>query len=264
MKLGPYVLGPNDTEENGIYTGDALVAMRELPGDCLDAVITDPPYCSGGFSESNKSRAAGQGLRSENIRRLGWFIGDNMGAAGLSWLMRCLAVESQRTVKRTGSLLIFCDWRMHAILVPAIESSGLRHQNLLIWNKGSMGLGFGFRHQHELIMHFTLGAPEYHDAGTSNVITAGRMPAQSRLHQTQKPLELMAYLVRVVVPPGGIVVDPFVGSGSTAAACKQLGRRYLAFEIDPDTAEMARQRVRETQPPLFVEEPEPQQAEMEL
>jgi len=78
-----------------------------------------------------------------------------------------------------------------------------------------------------------------------------------RVHPTQKPVGL--YHNIIARTPGDIVVDPFVGSGSVAMAAKMLGRRYLAFEIDPDMAETARERVRNTQPPLFVLEPEQQE-----
>ena len=61
-----------------------------------------------------------------------------------------------------------------------------------------------------------------------------------------------------------VVWDPFTGGGVVPAVCKQLGRRYLAFEIDPKTADMARERVRNTQPPLFVPEPEQPQLELDL
>jgi len=69
-----------------------------------------------------------------------------------------------------------------------------------------------------------------------------------RIHPTQKPVGL--YYNIIARTPGDIVFDPCVGSATTAKACKMLGRRYLAFEIDPDVAETARQRMRETQPPL--------------
>jgi len=99
---------------------------------------------------------------------------------------------------------------------------------------------------------------------------------KSRLYQSQMDVQLsttkgnykvgdsnwgkshhdMVRYVNAFSQPGLIVLDPFSGSGTTAAACKQLGRNYLGFEIDPDTAELARQRVRDTQPPLFVVEHE--------
>ena len=68
--------------------------------------------------------------------------------------------------------------------------------------------------------------------------------------------------VRYLCEANGIVFDPFTGGGTVPAVCKMLGRNYIAFEIDPDTAEDARERVLNTQPPLFVLEPE--QVEMEL
>ena len=248
MKLGAYELGP-DGENEGIYTGDAL-GICNIPSGSIDALIFDPPYCAGAISESQRTKLTGQGLRSENIRRFGWFIGDNMGTAGLAYLMRQIALIGANIIKPTGSLLTFCDWRMVSSVQPAIESAGLRFQNLVIWNKGSMGLGNGFRCQHELILHFTLGSPEYYDKGVSNVITCSRVSRLDKVHQTQKPVELMMALIRVVVPRNGIVVDSFCGSAATCIAAKCLGRRYLAFEIDPATAELARTRVRMTPSPL--------------
>ena len=64
------------------------------------------------------------------------------------------------------------------------------------------------------------------------------------------------------VESDNVIFDPFAGGGTAPAVCKMLGRRYLAFEIEPDVAEMARERVRLTQPPLFV--PQAEQMEMEM
>lgn len=262
MQLGKYQLGPNDFPQNGIYTGDALCCLRDIPDRSVDAFVMDPPYCSGAISESKRTRAKGQGLRSKSIERFGWFIGDNMGTAGLTYLLRSIAIEARRICKPTSSLFTFCDWRMIPALEPAIESTGLRWQGLIVWDKGHMGLGAGFRCQHEIIMHFTFGAPSYYDRGTANVLYSQRVPSNERLHQTQKPIDLLNQLIHVAVPAGGIVCDPFCGSGSTCVSAKILGRRYLAFEIDPDIAELARNRVRNTQPPLFI--PEPEQLEIAL
>lgn len=236
-----------------LHNADCLDVPRKMPDGSVDAVVTDPPYCSGSTSESQRTRAAGQGLRSETIRRFGWFVGDNMGTAGLVWLMRSVAVESKRVCKPTGSLLAFCDWRMMSSLQPAIESAGLRFQNLIVWDKASMGLGIGFRHQHELILHFTFGSPEYSHKGTSNVLTAGRVQAEEREHQTEKPVELMRQLVSVVVPPSGVVLDPFMGSGTTIVSALQLGRSGIGIEIDKHYFDVARKRIEEaaSEGPLF-------------
>lgn len=239
-----------------IRLGDCLQVMASIPDQTVDVVATDPPYCAGAISESQRTRAAGQGLRSENIRRFGWFVGDNMGTAGLVWLLRMVAIESRRILKPTGHLLVFCDWRMLSSLQPAIESASLRYQDLIVWDKGSFGLGTGFRKQHELVMHFTNGSPEYHDKATGNVIRCPRVAIDDREHQTQKPVPLLESLIRVVCPEGGTVVDPFCGSGATAEACVRLDRHFIGCDHDPENVAVAEKRVQEQRRksarPLFV------------
>jgi DNA modification methylase len=230
-----------------VYHGDCLDVMASLGDGEFDAIVTDPPYCSGSVSEASRVAAKGQGLRSEILRRFGWFTGDNMGTAGLAYLLRSVAVEATRVVRPTGSVLMFCDWRMVANLAPAIESAGLRMQNLLVWDKGSMGLGTGFRTQHEMILHYTLGSPEYHAADVGNVIRSRRVSKEDRDHQTQKPVELMEDIVRVVCPLLGTVLDPFGGSGTTALACIRSGRNCVIIERDPGHVETAVRRVKDAE-----------------
>jgi DNA modification methylase len=230
-----------------IYHGEALAAMEGIGPGVVDAIVTDPPYCAGAVSEAQRTRASGQGLRSENLKRFGWFVGDNMGTAGLVWLLRAVAVEARRVVKPTGSLLAFCDWRMVATLQPAIESAGLRFQNLVVWDKLHMGLGTGFRARHELILHYTLGSPEYHDMGTANVVTSKRVTAADREHQTQKPIDLLQTLCNVVSPPGGVILDPFMGSGTTLVAAATIGRKAIGIEWDEAYCEVAARRLSEAQ-----------------
>ena len=171
--MKPVVIG-NAT----LYLGDCLEVMGSSI-ERVDAVLTDPPYCSGAVSEAGRTAAKGQGLRSENLARFGWFVGDNMGTAGLVFLLRSMAFRALEILNPEGHMLVFCDWRMVPSLAPAIESSGARFQNLVVWDKESMGLGLGFRAQHEMILHFSAGSPKYHDLGTSNVIKAGRISGLS-------------------------------------------------------------------------------------
>jgi site-specific DNA-methyltransferase (adenine-specific) len=188
---------------------------------------------------------------------MGWFVGDNMGTAGLVWMIREMAVESFRLLKGKGSLMIFCDWRMIPNLIPAVESAGFRYQNLIVWDKTYMGLGNGFRARHELIMHMTAGSPEYHDKGTANVLQCKRVKAAEREHQTQKPVDLIAQLCRVVCPAGGVVLDPFMGSGTTGVACEQLGRRFVGIERERKYFDIACERISRAQAQGTLLPPEP-------
>jgi site-specific DNA-methyltransferase (adenine-specific) len=228
-----------------LYLGDCLEILPTLAK--VDAVITDPPYCSGAVSEAGRTAAKGQGLRSENIARFGWFVGDNMGTAGLVFLLRSVAFRALEVMEPSGHMLFFCDWRMVPNLAPAIESSGARFQNLVVWDKENMGLGLGFRAQHEMILHFSAGSPKYHDLGTSNVIKAGRISAADREHQTQKPVSLLTRLAEVVTAPGGVILDPFMGSGSMGVACAEVGRAFVGVERDAHHFETACRRIEEAQ-----------------
>ena len=225
-------------------------------GDCrevlpliseVDAAVCDPPYCSGGFSESGKQAAKGMGLRSETIREVGWFINDNMTSAGLCWLMGHVGGWVRRKLARGGTFTAFTDWRMAVQLAPAIEAAGFRYQNMIVWAKPSPGLGSGFRAQHEIALHFSNGTPAYHSAKYGNVLNVGRVSATSREHQTEKPVELMASIVETVAPMGGIVLDPFMGSGTTGVACANVGRRFVGIEIDPRYFDIACKRIEAAQ-----------------
>lgn len=209
-----------------VVRGDAVAVLSAVPEASVDLVLTDPPYCSGGFTETERTSSDCQGLRSEAIRdgRFEWFGGDNMTTAGVCDLMRRVAVAADRAVKPEGSFICFCDWRLFEHLSPAMQSAGWRLRNLLVWNKGSIGLGTGFRPQHELLIHLTRLSPRFYAHDLGNVLDAKRVRSQERDHPTEKPVSLLRDLIRVASPPGGIVLDPFCGSGSTLRAALSLGR----------------------------------------
>jgi DNA modification methylase len=233
---------PNAT----LYLGDALNVLQSVDHIGAHALICDPPYCSGGFTESAKRMAKGQGLRSETLMDAKWFGGDNMTTSGLQWLLRSTAVEFKwHASSEQATASFFCDWRMVPALAPAIESAGLRYQAMPVWNKGVPGLGTGFRSQHECVLHFAIGTPEYYSSSHGNVLPSGRQPSKDRDHDTQKPLELMGKLIEVQSPPGGIVLDPFMGSGSTGVSAVRSGRHFVGIEHDPEHFATSCRRVEE-------------------
>lgn len=245
-----------------LILGDAINAMSEIEAGSIGAVITDPPYCSGAATESGKGAATHQGLRAETIKggRFQWFAADNMTTSGLVWLLRQVSVEAARVVDDNGSMLAFCDWRMALNLAPAMESGGWRLRNLCIWNKGHFGLGTGFRPQHEMIVHLTKRAPIFHHAGYSNVIDCPRTARDEQEHPTEKPIPLMRALIEVAAGPASIVLDPFMGSGSTGVAAISCGRKFIGVEVLPRNFDIACRRIEQAykQPDLFVPRPSEQ------
>jgi site-specific DNA-methyltransferase (adenine-specific) len=218
-----------------LHQGDCLEVMEGFADDTFDALICDPPYCSGGVTEAGRGRATHQGLRAETMRagRFKWFGGDNMTTAGLVFLLRSVAVEALRVVKPSGHLMMFCDWRMVPMLAPALESAGWRLRNIVCWNKGHFGCGAGFRPQHEMVLHLTHRAPEFHAADVGNVITSKRVGRLTQVHPTEKPVDVMQQLIRVTTPKAGHVLDPFAGSGATGQAALDLGFRATLIEREP-------------------------------
>ena len=244
-----------------LYLGDCLEIMATLPE--VDAVVTDPPYCSGAATEAGRGSATHQGLRSETMRkgRFAWFGADNMTTAGLCELLRSMCVRAP--VVECGSVLTFCDWRMVTMLAPAMESAGWRLRNLIVWDKGHFGAGTGFRPRHELIIHLTRRSPVFHSASHGNVLTHRRIKSD-RVHPTQKPVGLICQLIEVVSPPGGTVLDPFMGSGTTGVACARKGRKFVGIEVEPKYFELACSRIEMAlkQADLFIERPKMKQEMM--
>jgi site-specific DNA-methyltransferase (adenine-specific) len=227
-----------------LVLGDALTAADwagVAPGS-IAAIVTDPPYASGGFSETGKRTFKNMGVKSE---RLGWFEGDNMTSIGIAWLLRQHAVDQYDFLRVGGTLTMFMDWRMIPMLSPAIESARYRFQGMPVWDKGSAGMGIGFRAQHECMMHFAKGVPVYNSASNGNVLTVKRTPADQREHPTEKPLQLLERIAETVSAPGDLVADWFAGSGSMAVACVNLGRRFIGAEIDETFFERACERIRQ-------------------
>jgi hypothetical protein len=113
-----------------IILGDCLDVLRTLPEATVDAVITDPPYCAGAISEAQRTRAHGQGLRSENLRRFGWFVGDNMSTAGFGLVAArrgCRSPAHLQAVGIAARVLRLADARLgptrHRIGGPALSES---------------------------------------------------------------------------------------------------------------------------------------------
>jgi len=233
MQIGPATL----------LLGDCVEAMRRLPDASVDVVLTDPPFSSGATREAGKTgfnKTMTRSTKAEGRDR--WFGSDSLSTAGFLHLLRLCALEWQRVLVAGGHCLVFIDWRMAAHLGDAIESADLRRAGLLVWDKQVIGLGRGFRNQHELILHFTKGVgrkPLRRDVG--NVIAC--RPVRKGSHPTEKPVALLETLLSVVCPEGGTVLDPFFGSAATGAAAVGTGRRFIGIERDEGFHALGVQRI---------------------
>lgn len=201
---------------------------RLLNGESPEILLTDPPYCSGGFQESGKSNGSiGTKRKGENGKKITPTISsDTLSTRGYTVLMK--AVLDLSPVKVA---YIFTDWRMWTYLFDIVEAAGLGVRNMLVWNKQSPGMGNGWRAQRELVMFAHHTKPKWDNhKGYGNVIEATR--SGNELHPTQKPVEILEKLLDNTGWAEG-VLDTFGGSGTTLIAAESAGQTAYLMEMEP-------------------------------
>ena len=207
MQLGPYLLGPNDTPENGIYIGDALELIKQIPDQSIDLVLTDPPYpdC---YTEL-------YGYKEDII----------------DWLKEW---ECRQLIFWSAKVDFPLDYTARHIWD---KMTGAACQYDFIYERNGHKSQKVFRGHR---INSTVSAQFAKDIFTG--------------HPSQKPIALIIELIEKFSKKGEVVFDPFVGSGTTPTACLVLHRKWLAFEKEPKWTVFARQRVKETELPLFTKQ----------
>lgn len=235
-----------------VVCGDCLELMKAIPDGAVDAVITDPPYSSGARRDSERPV---RGPMSREVEDDDWFSHDQMTTWGFTWFLRAVVTEGRRTLHSGSHIYIFCDWRQQPNVYGILESCGLRVNHTIVWDKVNFGMGCYFRNQHEFIVFGSAGMPDpmlLLDHGS-----VVRIPREyDTVHPTKKPETLLSWIIEAI--PAETILDPFLGSGTTAVAAKKLGRHFLGFEIEPKYVAIAEERIRlvEMQPQLFEKKPE--------
>lgn len=235
--------------DHQIVHGEALQWLRSLPDACADAVITDPPYSSGGMFRGDRARApsskyeqGGQSLTRPD------FFGDTMDQrVWVGWCEEWLR-ECRRALMDGGRLLAFIDWRQLPALTDAVQRSGMIWRGVITWDKGlgSRAPHTGYhRHQCEYAVFATSGKCPPAD-GRGPFPGCYRYPVlqSDKHHMAGKPTPLLRDFVKTV-PPGGLILDPFAGSGTTVVAAALEGRRAWGCELSREYCSVAQQRIAE-------------------
>ena len=150
--------------------------------------------------------------------------------------------------RRPGHLLAFCDAQSY----PVFYVSAYRHfanMACLVWDKGRVGMGKPWRHQHEMIL--AAWDPGAYSLGTmSTILRESVVNTVDRDHPAEKPIPLLVRILNAITPPGGTVLDPFAGSGTTLLAAIQEGFSVIGIEKEPEYCEIIRKRMAAAQRPL--------------
>jgi site-specific DNA-methyltransferase (adenine-specific) len=236
-----------------LWHGDCLDVLQNMTG-MVDALITDPPYSSGGMVRSDRMRTTAEKyVQSGDARNAAHnvdFSGDNRDARSWAfWVILWMTLVQQR-MKPGGYALCFTDWRQLPMLTDAIQAAGFVWRGLVTWDKTESSraphTGY-FRHQCEYVVWGSNGplAPSKHGGPWPGLVRE-RVDHRQKLHMTGKPVRLMGELVQCVTP-GGVILDPFMGSASTGIAALQRGYRFIGIEKSAHYFDIACERIEQAQ-----------------
>jgi site-specific DNA-methyltransferase (adenine-specific) len=240
-----------------IYHGDAREVLPLCPA--FDMLVADPPYSSGGMFRSDRTNAGpvskyvSSGTEAPRFE----FSGDNRDQRGyLAWCSLWLGAALR--VGGAGAMAcVFTDWRQLPTTTDALQAGGWVWRGLAVWDKTLKARPAAgvYTAQSEFVVWGTKGKREARALGYQipGVCSTGSPDLKRRQHITEKPVPVMEWLL---APANGLVVDPFMGSGTTLVAAARLGRRAIGIEIEERYCEIAAKRLRQDTLPLTVGDPE--------
>jgi len=237
-----------------LYLGDCLEILPALEAGSVDMIFTDPPY---GHNNNNNGdlihrweAALGQG-RHGNSRAI---ANDGIEANDL---FRSALLHYRRLLYPGACCCCCCcgggpdpQFARWTLWMDEL----LEFKQMVVWDKGPMGMGWHYRRSYETVLVAVCpgAAHRWFDDSRSieNIIRPGdygikKIIPSSEQHPTLKPVELAEHFVRLHSRPGDTILDPFMGSGTTGAACGHLGRNFIGIELDSAYYAVAERRIRD-------------------
>lgn len=221
-----------------LINGNAIDFMKTLEDESVDLIVTDPPYKvtargnagnSGGMMQSKLSMQ-GKIFKHNDIRPIEYIP------------------EFYRLLKDGSHCYIMTNHVNLQEMLNTATECGFRFIKSLIWNKGNKIMGQFYMSQFEYILFFRKGkGKKINKCGTADILNVPNKKTKGEdgknIHDTEKPVELMKILIENSSQEGELVLDPFLGVGATAMACKELNRDYIGVELDEKYYNIACKRV---------------------
>lgn len=236
------------TANSKISNSDCLEALKQIPDNSVDLIVTDPPYNLGNFM---RSRGTNMGkLRDNYFAYSGW---DDLNFEDWSSQMDLFLAECHRVLKKRGALLIFMSIIKVETIIKFAQQYGLYYKTVGIWHKTNpmpRNMNLQFVNSTETWLYFVNDAPTgtfnnngkiIHDFVESSTINTSERKFGK--HPTQKPLSVIKHFISLLSNENEIVLDPFMGSGSTGVACEILNRKFIGIELNADYFSIAQKRL---------------------
>jgi len=227
-----------------LILGDSLRVLPLIRG--VDAVMADPPYSSGGAFRADRVSATSLKYQSPQARGLyPEFSGDNRDQRSFAhwsalWLAAC-----REATKPGGLLGCFTDWRQLPSTTDAVQAGGWVWRGIAVWDKteGTRPRKGAYRNQCEYLAWASNG-----QMGKDGICAPGvfrhSVASEKKHHIAGKPTALLENLLSIC---GDVILDPFMGSGTTGIAAVRSGRKFIGIEMDAAHFDVARARIEEAQ-----------------
>ena len=205
--------------------GDCFELLKDIPDESVDMILTDPPYGMNFQSGRRKTKY-------EKIK----------GDSNLDWLDDFVD-EIYRVSKPNTAHYVFCSFHHIDKFKQAIERK-FKIKNILTWVKNNKSMGDlkgDFAPKTEFIIFFHKGRKLINGKRDPNVLEFKK--TRNELHPTQKPVDMTEYMIGKFSDEGDVILDPFMGSGTTGVACLNTNRRFIGIELDDDYFNIAKERI---------------------
>lgn len=231
-----------------IYNGDCIIEMQKIANNSVDLILTDPPYNLGNFMINRSTNLAK--MRENFFANAGW---DNLDFDEWVDHMDKFFKDASRVIKVGGSMIIFMSIIKVESIIKLAEKYGFYYKTTGIWHKLNpmpRNMNLHFVNSTEAWVYFTYKKKTgtfnnenkmIHDFIETSVVSNGEKKVGK--HPTQKPIALLEHFVKLLSNEGDLVIDPFMGSGSTGVVCKKLNRNFIGVELDKEYYEIAQRRL---------------------
>lgn len=215
--------------------GNCLELMKGIPDGSVDMVLTDPPYLQG--YKTNR--------RKNNHHEFSSEILNDTPQAGSCMIVKFLKLSYQK-LRDNSAILVFCNTNKIDFFKQEIENAGFKIKNIIVWVKNNHTAGdlkAAFGHQYEFVILANKGRRYINGNRDNDIMFFDKVAGKEQLHQNQKPVDLLQYLVEKLSDSNDTVLDPFMGSGSTGVACVNTGRSFIGMELDDKYFKIAEERI---------------------
>ena len=232
-------------ELNNVYNGDCMELIKEIPNNSIDCIVTDPPYEVDYNNKSKQMEKLGK-PRAKQIERDNEFI-DKIIDYDL------LCKEMFRVLKKDAHVYIFCADKQIVKWSNFMHTNGFKLPQVLIWKKDKttvdMTMGHKFPVNNEIILFFHKGWKRLNgyniERSQFRSCLNFKSDGKTDLHSCSKPENLINFLIKLSSKENDIILDMFMGSGTTAYCSKHLNRQYIGFEISQKYYETCLERLRQ-------------------